>query len=195
MLRTVLAVVAAGAIAWGIASDPATSKPHMVPSDTRVALTLPKDSSFEIVLTFDGIHVTLNCDAVKATVVTPSDGLSAGLVNPPQLGTSAGCADAIAGFDKVSTSGSWYFTLDSEGTAGSVTMAAGGAVIRFNAEPSCVMTMSPQSPTKLKGSYNGTDTLTLNKAKVPISGSGCTPSKTAEVSATIVLTPGVNVQR
>jgi hypothetical protein len=187
----VIAVVAAGAISW----VPAMCKPHMVPPDTRVALTLPKESSFDIVATFDDLPDTINCDGLKATVVTPSDGLTAGLVKPPKLGTSAGCADTIAGFDKVSTSGSWYFSLGPTGTAGSVTMAAGGAVIRFNFEPSCVITMSPQAPTKLRGSYNGTDTFTLNKAKVPISGSGCSVSKTAEVSATIVLTPGVSVQR
>jgi hypothetical protein len=188
--RTVLAVLAAGTFTW----VPTTSNPHMVPANTRVALTLPKDTSFKIVLSYNGVADSIDCEALKATVVTPSDGLTAGLVKPPRLGTSDGCADAIAGFDKVSTSGSWYFSLGPTGTAGSVTMAAEGAVIGSNVAPSCVITMSPRAPTKLKGSYKGSDTLTLNKAKVPITGSGCTASKTAKLSATIVLTPGVGVQ-
>jgi hypothetical protein len=190
VLRKVLAVVAAGAIA----SVPGTSKPHMVPSHTRVALTLAKDSSFKITLTYDGVPDTIGCQALKATMVTPSDGLTAGFVKPPRLGISAGCADAIAGFDKMRTSGNWYFNLGRAGTAGGVTMAAGGAVIGSNADNGCAIVMSPQAPTTMRGSYNGSDTLTLNKVMVPIRGSGCTASKTAEVSATITLTPGVSVE-
>lgn len=155
---------------------------------------LAADTSLKIQVEIDGIPDTLTCAKVAGRIRTPADGLTAAFAKAPTIGSTDGCADAVAGFDHITTSGDWSFHLDSTGTRGNVTMPAGGAVIRPNYLNGCVITMSPGSPTKLGGAYNGSDTFTLDKASVPLSGKGCTAEQPASISGELVLTPGVRVE-
>jgi hypothetical protein len=172
-------------------ASPATSKPHMVPADTKISAALKKGTTFTSTATVNGTPVTVTCTEMKAIGKTPKDGLTAKLSAPPKY---SGCKDSLGGTDTVTSSGIWSVTLNSTGTRGTLNVPKDAGTITSSVLPSCKITVSPDGPTKMLGSYNDVNTATISGASLPISASGCTVSSDASVSSTIVVTPGVSVQ-
>ena len=186
---------AAGLATTAAASATTEATPHMVPANTVIKASLKTGTSFKATGTIDGTPITVTCTSVTASGKTPADGLKAPLSAPPKF---TGCSDSLGGTDTVTTSGSWSVSLNSTGTSGNLIVPKAGSTFQSSILGSaCTIIVSPNGTTKVKGTYNDKNTLTIKNAPLPVapsSTSSCTAGSTTSVSSTVVVKPGVSVQ-
>jgi hypothetical protein len=137
----------------------------------------------------DGLPITVTCNSFMARGKTGSEpGHRFDLSAPP---TISGCTDSLGGTDIITTndtSGAWTFSVNKTGTKVALTIPKAGATIRSRAESSCTITLAPTEAAAVRGTYNGSNTVTVSGSSVPTKGKGCT-STADKTSATMVLSP------
>ncbi len=135
----------------------------------------------------DSVPLVVSCTKFSGSGKTGSKPATTfDLSKPPTL---SGCTDSLGGTDTVTTNdtnGKW--TLSATDTTATLTIPKAGATFTSSVENGCTITAAPSGPVKVKGKYNGDNTITDTGASIATSGSGCT-STTAKESATVVLTP------
>ncbi len=177
--KTIFAIVATMALAFGIATAAYASQPV----GTTITGNLASGTSVTFKGDIDSVPITVSCTTFTVTGKVTSASKTLPLSSPP---TISGCTDSSGGTDTITTSGSWSATL----TAKALTLNApkDGATFKSSILSGCTITAFPKKAGKIKGKYNGSNTDTVTNAKVATSGSGCT-STTATSSAVEVLSP------
>jgi hypothetical protein len=166
----------------------------MVPANAVIHAKLKKGTVLTVNGYSSGVYVTAQCTSVTATGKTPADGLEAPLFPPPKFG---GCSGSLGGTDTLTSSGKWSVTLNSSGTAGNLVVPRDGIAFSSSILPTCVIEVSPNGKTKVPGTYNDKNTLTITNVSIPVAPSptsSCTFSPTAQVSLTLVVSPDVSVE-
>jgi hypothetical protein len=149
---------------------------------------------------FGGVPITINCTSVKASGKVPASGLSVTLGTAPKI---TSCTDTLGGTDTITNSGTWKIKeIDvsndeaqkepNTGDKGAITIPKAGSTFKSTLDPACVVTVAPNGPVTITGTYNDVKTLKISGATVPVMPSASCPSgtgTTAKVSTTITLSP------
>jgi hypothetical protein len=180
LVKTIVALVAIGALVFGVATAAFAS----LPAGTTVTGKLKVGTDVTFNGDIDSVPITVTCTTFTVTgkVVSPaSDTMK--LSVPP---TIKGCTDSSGGTDTIKTSGTWKATISS--TTLTLVVPKDGATFTSSILSACTITAAPTAAVKIVGAYNGKNTDKVTNAKIPTKGTGCT-STTATTSATEVLSP------
>ncbi|MGH9172589.1 MAG: hypothetical protein ACRD0Z_17270 [Acidimicrobiales bacterium] len=195
----VAALIVSGAIATaGVASatpQATSATPHATghfatpKAGTIVKGALKKGTKLVFRGTINGIPITVSCTAFKANGKVPKTGLTIG-IPPPSI---TGCTDSLGGKDTIkdnATDGTWRVTetIASSGDKVSLVVPKAGATFTSTVVSGCKVTAAPTARAAIVGKYNNVNTATVSKAKIPVSGKGCTATA-ATVTSTIIFTP------
>ncbi|MFB8393161.1 hypothetical protein [Streptomyces yangpuensis] len=191
--RTALALGTAAAGAIALASVTASAAPVPVAGSTTVT---PAGHDFKAVLsgkaTLKAGSVTVTCTVSVSTGTVPAapgNSNPAGPVSSPiSPPTYSSCTSSMPGVTPtVTTSGAWAVSMqDGTPITATMTVPAGGLVLKTTGLASCTVTAAPTAPASVAGTWaNGSpSSLTFTNASVPVKvtgGFGCPTSATASV--------------
>ncbi|UUY51113.1 hypothetical protein NRK68_30130 [Streptomyces yangpuensis] len=191
--RTALALGTAAAGAIALASVTASAAPVPVAGSTTVT---PAGHDFKAVLsgkaTLKAGSVTVTCTVSASTGTVPAapgNSNPAGPVSSPiSPPTYSSCTSSMPGVTPtVTTSGAWAVSMqDGTPITATMTVPAGGLVLKTTGLASCTVTAAPTAPASVAGTWaNGSpSSLTFTNASVPVKvtgGFGCPTSATASV--------------
>ena len=173
------------------------------PAGTVVKGALKTGTVIKFTGSINGIPITVKCTHFAASGPLPASGLTATLSAPP---TVSGCTDSLGGTDTVATNqtnGPWLLQgidkpLDeglaepnATGDKASLIIPKAGATFKSNAVSACVITAAPSGPAPVTGTFNDSNTIIVNGASIPTSGSGCT-STNAKTYSTVIISPTIH---
>ncbi|MFZ0665502.1 MAG: hypothetical protein WAM97_07080 [Acidimicrobiales bacterium] len=146
-------------------------------------------SKVTFVGTISGVTVTVHCTSFKDAVTVQSGDKKSVDIPPP---TITGCTDSLTGTDTIatnSTNGSWELKVNSAGTQLSLVVPKAGATFKTTFLPSCTITVAPNGPASIVGTYSSTKgTDKAKNASFPVSGSGCSATS-SEATTTVKFSP------
>ncbi|WP_046776682.1 hypothetical protein [Streptomyces yangpuensis] len=191
--RTALALGTAAAGAIALASVTASAAPVPVAGSTTVT---PAGHDFKAVLsgkaTLKAGSVTVTCTVSVSTGTVPAapgNSNPAGPVSSPiSPPTYSSCTSSMPGVTPtITTSGAWAVSMqDGAPITATMTVPAGGLVLKTTGLASCTVTAAPTAPASVAGTWaNGSpSSLTFTNASVPVKvtgGFGCPTSASASV--------------
>ncbi|UQX04111.1 hypothetical protein [Streptomyces sp. RerS4] len=191
--RTALILGTAAAAALTVASATATASPLPAAGSTTVT---PAGHAFKATLsgkaTLKAGSVTVTCTVSVSTGTVPAapgNHNAAGPVSSPiSPPTYSSCTASMPGVTPtVTTSGAWSVSMqDGSPITATMTVPAGGLVVRTTGLANCTVTAAPSGPANVAGTWvNGApSSLTFTNASVPVTvtgGFGCPTSATASV--------------
>ncbi|MBW5480820.1 hypothetical protein [Streptomyces bambusae] len=190
----VLGLAAAGALTLGSATAttaaPAPASALPVAGSTTVT---PAGHGFKATLsgkaTFKAGSVTVTCSVSVATGTVPAapgnHNAAGPVASPISAPTYSSCTSSMPGVTPtVTTSGAWSVSMqDGSPITATMTVPAGGLVVRTSGLASCTVTAAPTAAASVPGTWaNGAPpTLTFANASVPVKvtgGFGCPTSAT-----------------
>jgi hypothetical protein len=178
----------------GVVLASAPTDKDITPANSNQSAALKKGSAFKGSASVDHISATISCKSATFTFTTPATGYGPMDISTP---VTTSCKDNFGGTDTVTpnnTNGSWSVTLANTKTKNGgtleMTIPTAGATFTSTLVKGCTGILSPTGPTTLTGVYNDKNQVVFTSQKVAITGSGCSVTGTAKVSATFVFSPG-----
>ncbi len=180
LTKTIVAIVASGALAFGVTTAAFASQP----AGTTITAKLKTGTKVTFKGDIDSVPITVSCTTFTATGKVPSPASDTMKATVPP--TIKGCTDSSGGTDTIKTSGTWTLTMSS--TTMTLLVPKDGATFKSSILSGCTITAAPTAAVKVVGTYNDKNTDTVTNKPVPTKGTGCT-STTATTSAIEVFSP------